>query len=112
MTEAPLDKPQSKFEEEGREGDRRAISAPSCPPSPPLAGYTISIRTPRGRILVAIEAEALQKLRDDENARLLSVLAKHVERFRAVALQQAARADTSSVVIRAEDVWWPAERLN
>lgn len=72
-----------------------------------LQGYTVSVRTLRGRLIAHIEKAALLRLgaANDDSALLLT-LEQHLPRLHALALQLAARGAHGVVTVRAEDVWW------
>jgi hypothetical protein len=75
----------------------------------PIAGYTTSVRTLRGRLILHIDIGALLKLgaSDGNEAAQLATLYRHMPRFHALALQLAAGLKTE-VTVEAADVGWNA----
>jgi hypothetical protein len=77
------------------------------------SGFTVSARTVRGRLLITIDRDALKKLeRPGVDASLLSVLARHMPRFHALALQMAADHGVNHVVIEAKDIHWTDDEID
>ncbi|MEH3087149.1 MAG: hypothetical protein PGN26_11605 [Xylophilus ampelinus] len=72
------------------------------------AGCTISVRTPRGRVFIRVEADALLKLGAAGDAfSMLATLDRHIHRLSEIALRRAERDGAYQVTLRAEDVWLP-----
>jgi hypothetical protein len=75
-----------------------------------FTGFTISARTPQGRILIAVTQRALAKLHQPEREpTLLTTLSRHAPRFQALAIQMACRDGASHVTIDADSVWWSGD---
>jgi hypothetical protein len=75
-------------------------------PAQPIRGYTTSIRTLRGRLVLHVDRGALLKLgaSDLDEATLLTTLQHHISRLHALALQLAAPGCKSEVTVGASDV--------
>jgi len=73
-----------------------------------IRGYTISVRTLRGRLIVHIDASALVQLgaSGEDHEDLLRTLNRHMPRLHALALQLAAQGLKTEVTIGAADVAW------
>jgi hypothetical protein len=88
-----------------------AISGADMTTGSGTKGFTTSIRTAGGRIMVHIDKAALIKLGAvDEIGSLLHTLDVHMPRFHALALQKAHREGRNHVAIGGSDVWWADER--
>jgi hypothetical protein len=74
--------------------------------APEIHGYTISVRTLRGRLIVHVEKEALLRLgaSSGDAATLLQTLNRHLPRLHGLALQLAACGLKTEVTIGAADV--------
>jgi len=69
--------------------------------------FTISVRTPQGRLLVDITWEALRKLhRPAHEPTLLTTLSRHTPTFHAVAMRLAAFHAISRITIDTHHVDW------
>jgi hypothetical protein len=76
------------------------------------SGFTVSARTAQGRVLITVTGDALRKLqRPGLDASLLSVLARHMPRFHALALAMASCRMASHVVIEAKDISWSDDEI-
>lgn len=76
-------------------------------PIPPctVRGYTISVRTIRGRLIVHVDKSALVQLgAADDEGDLLRTLNRHMPRLHALALERAAEGLCSEVTLGAGDV--------
>ena len=70
-------------------------------------GFTTSIRTGGGRLMVHIDKAALIKLGAvDEIGSLLHTLDLHMPRFQVLAMQMARQTGRSRATIMGPDVWW------
>lgn len=74
--------------------------------APSIRGYTISVRTFRGRLIVHVEKEALLQLgaSNGDAATLLQTLNRHLPHLHVLALRLAACGLKSEVTIGAADV--------
>ncbi len=71
-------------------------------PPEAAAGYSVSVRTPRGRVFVRVEAGALRKLGAADDAfSMLSTLDRHIHRLSEIALRRAERDRSRQVTLRA-----------
>ena len=87
-------------------GSRFAPPTTTAQAGPSMA-FTISVRTPQGRLLVDLAREALMKLhRPAHEATLLTTLSHHAPKFHAVAMRLAACHATRRIAIDAHHVDW------